>query len=102
MENRSDRVAANVLQICDGGLFSTNVDAEHKTFSYHKTLCGARPYRTDTFGRERNPAYCKGAVSGWFYFVHLSIASFALLLSGRIFNACLKHLIASSLLFCIK
>jgi hypothetical protein len=46
-----------------GGLFSTNVYAEHRTFGYHKTVCGAR-----------NPAYCKCAVSGSGFFIsrHLS------------------------------
>jgi len=47
-----------------GGLFTTNVDAEHKTFGYHKTVCGAR-----------NPAYCKCAVmcchSFQFLFCHV-------------------------------
>ena len=42
-----------------GGLFSTNVHAEHKTFCYHKTVCGVR-----------NPAYCKCAVTCC-AFVHL-------------------------------
>jgi len=31
-----------------GGIFTTELYAEHKTFGYHKTVCGAR-----------NPAYCK-------------------------------------------
>ena len=35
-----------------GGIFTTNVGADHKTFGYHKTVCGAR-----------NPAYCKCAVT---------------------------------------
>src|SRR5690554_2510213 len=35
-----------------GGIFTTELDAEHKIFGYHKTVCGAR-----------NPAYCKCAVS---------------------------------------
>lgn len=37
-----------------GGIFTTELYAEHKTFGYHQTVCGAR-----------NPAYCKCAVSGW-------------------------------------
>jgi hypothetical protein len=46
---------ALLLTVCRfamGGIFSTNVDAENKTFGYHKTVCGAR-----------NPAYRKCAVS---------------------------------------
>ncbi len=34
-----------------GGILTTELYAEHKTFGYHKTVCGAR-----------NPAYCKCAV----------------------------------------
>src|ERR1051326_3293596 len=44
-----------VLTVCRfamGGLFTTNVDVEHKTFCYHKIVCGAR-----------SPAYCKCARS---------------------------------------
>jgi len=26
-----------------GGIFTTNAYAEHKTFGYHKTVCGAQP-----------------------------------------------------------
>jgi len=46
--------ATSVGRFAMGGIFSTNVDAEHKTFGYHKALCG-----------ERNPAYCKCAVACW-------------------------------------
>lgn len=41
-----------------GGIFTTNIYAEHKTFGNHKTVCG-----------ERNPAYCKCAVMCSLYFV---------------------------------
>ncbi len=34
-----------------GGIFTTNIDSEHKTFGYHKTV-----------KRRRNPAYCQCAV----------------------------------------
>lgn len=34
-----------------GGIFTTKLYAEHKTFGYHQTVCGVR-----------NPAYCKCAV----------------------------------------
>ncbi len=40
-----------------GGIFTSNVDAEYKTFGYYKTVRG-----------EKNTAYCKCAVMGWFYF----------------------------------
>jgi len=42
-----------------GGLFTTKVDAEHKTFGYHKTVCIAR-----------NPAYCKCAVISRYFCCH--------------------------------
>src|SRR5690554_2017094 len=47
-----------------GGIFTTELYAEHQTFSYHKTVCGAR-----------NPAYCKCAVISRFYSSHLSMSS---------------------------
>ncbi len=34
-----------------GGIFTTELYAEHETFGYRKTVCGAR-----------SPAYCKCAV----------------------------------------
>ena len=44
---------ATVCRFAMGGLFTTNVYTEYKIFGYHKCVCG-----------ERNPAYCKCAVSG--------------------------------------
>ena len=43
-----------VCRFAMGGIFTTDVYAEHKTFGYHKTVCEAR-----------NPAYCKCAVICW-------------------------------------
>ena len=45
-----------VCRFAMGGIFTTKLYPESKTFGYHKTICG-----------ERNPAYCKCAVSGCFY-----------------------------------
>ena len=45
------RLGITVCRFAMGGIFSTNVYAEHKTFGYHKNVCGVR-----------YPAYCKCAV----------------------------------------
>jgi hypothetical protein len=51
---KGGKIAPNVSGVCDGGVFTTNVYAEHKTFGYHKAVCEAR-----------NPAFWVGAVMGW-------------------------------------
>jgi hypothetical protein len=53
------------MRVSMGGLFSTNVYAEHKAFGYHKTVFGTR-----------NPAFWVGAVSGWH-----SVLGFVILLT---------------------
>ena len=82
--------SANCLQLtfcrfAMGGIFTTELYAEHKTFGYHETVCGAR-----------NPAYCKCAVTCWRSVVRCQVTRF---LFGRLCHwACLfwiLHLLRS-------
>jgi hypothetical protein len=56
--NVQSRLQLTVCRFAMGGIFTTELYEEHKTFGYLKTVCGAR-----------NPAYCKCAVSGWRFYL---------------------------------
>jgi hypothetical protein len=48
------KLTANVLQLAEVAIFTTNVDAENQTFINHKCVCGAL-----------NRHFCQTAVSSW-------------------------------------